>query len=322
MEGFSLQVYDHLKQPGIIEGIELLIRQHGRFLCTCFLRTAALKASREDLIPALNAIEETAENQHISIAVVQGRLIFVPDDDGIGRVMKKGDYEKGQSYLTSLFVNAGMTALDIGANCGFHTTYLSRLVGPTGRVIAFEPDPYNFDLLRRNMNLNGATNVLAYRVATSDVSGPAKLHMAEDMNYGDHRTWQDKPRKKSVDIQKIRLDEAIPDGEVQFIKIDVQGDELRTFLGGEKLLRRSQSMAIICELWPYGVKQSGPGTARDLIDLLHSCGFQMSLWSEKENCGYRCSPEKVKELIGMNEGDHRALVEMIALKGDFLKHQN
>ena len=42
-----------------------------------------------------------------------------------------------------------MTVLDIGANIGIYTRFLAELTGPTGRVIAFEPESRNFALLKR-----------------------------------------------------------------------------------------------------------------------------------------------------------------------------
>jgi len=62
------------------------------------------------------------------------------------------------STLQSLIV-PGMVIADIGANVGFYTFEMARCVGPTGRVLAFEPDPFSFHLLQRRLSQAPAGNV-------------------------------------------------------------------------------------------------------------------------------------------------------------------
>ena len=65
----------------------------------------------------------------------------------------------------------GMTALDIGAQSGFYTLLLSKLVGSKGKVIAFEPLPANYRLLDENVGLNGVENVIVEHQAVADHTG-------------------------------------------------------------------------------------------------------------------------------------------------------
>jgi len=75
---------------------------------------------------------------------------------------------------------AGKTFVDAGANFGIYTMVASKLVGQSGRVIAFEPTAESFEVLRRNIALNGLTNVLAVQGALSDKAGTAWLHYGTD----------------------------------------------------------------------------------------------------------------------------------------------
>jgi hypothetical protein len=68
-------------------------------------------------------------------------------------------------------VKPGMTVLDIGAHGGFYALLLSKLVGPTGQMIAFEPLPANYRFLEENIALNRVTNVQIRREAVGKRSG-------------------------------------------------------------------------------------------------------------------------------------------------------
>lgn len=70
-----------------------------------------------------------------------------------------------RAYFDDYTPAAGELVFDLGANCGVSTHYLAQAVGPTGRVVAFEPDPDNFTLLERNVALHGLTNVVPVRKA-------------------------------------------------------------------------------------------------------------------------------------------------------------
>jgi Methyltransferase FkbM domain len=66
------------------------------------------------------------------------------------------------------YVAAGDTVYDIGANVGYVSLSLAKRVGPSGRVIAFEPVPRNAEAFRQNIEINGITNVRLLKLAASD----------------------------------------------------------------------------------------------------------------------------------------------------------
>jgi len=74
-------------------------------------------------------------------------------------------------------VKPGQTVLDIGASIGFFTLLLARLVGPSGRVFAFEPDTVSFALLKANVLVNGHRNVTLVNKAVTATTGVQKLYV-------------------------------------------------------------------------------------------------------------------------------------------------
>ena len=109
-----------------------------------------------------------------------------PDDQAMTYViLRDGMWEPAETALIRSQLKPGDTFIDVGANFGYYTVLASKLVGPTGRVIAFEPDPRSFQLLERNVARNGCTNVVLEQKALADKPGTLTLHVS-DSNRGAH----------------------------------------------------------------------------------------------------------------------------------------
>ena len=122
-----------------------------------------------------------------------------------------GNWEPAETAWFLRIVKPGDTIVDVGANVGYYTIIGSRLVGDKGKVYAFEPEPAKFELLEKNVRLNGLTNVVLERKALSNRKGTLKLFIA-DKNKGDHRIYQPEGESRpSVDVEAVRLDEYFKD---------------------------------------------------------------------------------------------------------------
>lgn len=186
-------------------------------------------------------------------------LPFLCSDDGaVGRVVKKGEYELAEVRNISLALRPGDTFIDAGANVGIFTTLAAKLVGPTGRVEAFEPDPFNQEILATNVATNNFTQVNIHRAALGDAPGTRFLYQSIN-NTGDHRTWNDnKEIRPTAPVKVESIDESIPDLlRADLMKVDVQGDEVRVLKGAERLIRNSPGMFLAIEYWPYGLTNNG-----------------------------------------------------------------
>lgn len=173
------------------------------------------------------------------------------------------------------FVRPGMTVVDIGANIGYHTLQLARAVGPTGRVYAFEPDPENYRLLVKNIEVNGYQNVTAIQKAVADKAGTLSLYLCEE-NQGDHRIYHSRDGRKTVNVQALSLDEFFKGryDEIDFIKIDTQGADCLVFEGMSALAEANDRLTIICEFVPYLLKKCGH-SGKQLLTLIRRLGFKV-----------------------------------------------
>lgn len=93
---------------------------------------------------------------------VQGSKMWVDAEDyAISYyLITRGIYEPRETNLFKKIVRHGMTVIDLGANIGYYTLIASKLVGESGKVYAFEPEPDNFNILVKNININNLKNVV------------------------------------------------------------------------------------------------------------------------------------------------------------------
>ncbi|MEN9840757.1 MAG: hypothetical protein RL376_557 [Verrucomicrobiota bacterium] len=149
------------------------------------------------------------------------------------------------------WIRPGFVACDIGANIGTYTVPLSRLVGPTGHVIAFEPNRRTYACLRQNIRQNRLANVTLLRAAAGPEAGTAGLIVTAD-NLGEvhlsppGEAETARVRVTTVDHEVARLGLQ----QVDFIKIDVEGFELAALRGAAHTLATNANLVIQTEIVP------------------------------------------------------------------------
>ena len=113
--------------------------------------------------------------KHVEPRMYGGKRIVLAKRNGVKYRLNLNDHQDMSIYYQGSFeprtvavfkkyVKPGMTVLDIGAQKGHHTLQLAKLVGKEGKVIAFEPDPEMFALLKENMALNGFNNIFYFNI--------------------------------------------------------------------------------------------------------------------------------------------------------------
>lgn len=144
-----------------------------------------------------------------------------------------GSYEYEVRLLFEKSVKPGQVVFDLGAHVGFYTLLASELVGPNGKVIAFEPLPRNIGYLKKHVQLNQCSNVQIVESAVSNMNGISYFDESKNNSYGfisDRGKFQVKTL--SIDDFVSERPGLIPD----VIKIDVEGSELLVLKGGSQTL--------------------------------------------------------------------------------------
>ena len=184
-------------------------------------------------------------------------------------------------YLS--FVRRGDIVLDIGANVGAHTVFLSHLVGNRGRVLAFEPLPTNVEALKETIRRRSRnSNITIIPVA---VGGPGEhgrqvvIRVPGDdltqasLRRQDAGSWHHQPvREYSVSLTNLDAEPEVQNlPSIDVIKIDVEGGERDVLNGGGQTIRRHHPI-LYCELYEKWTS-SFDYTPTDLLRVARSLGY-------------------------------------------------
>jgi FkbM family methyltransferase len=176
-------------------------------------------------------------------------------------------------------ISKGMVILDIGANIGYFTLRFSSLVGPNGRVIAFEPNPSMVAELEFNVRLNQASNVQIVPCALSENDGEAQFCFPEP-GMEAHGSLMENglfevERRERIAVR--RLDSVLREEcieRVDFVKIDVEGAERLVLSGAEELLSQVPAPTFIFEGAEHLCRAFGY-TLYDLLTVFESRGYSV-----------------------------------------------
>ncbi len=187
-----------------------------------------------------------------------------PELDFLGHLLKKGD-----------------AAVDVGANIGVYTKCLSEAVGSLGHVFSIEPIPSTFDLLSFNIQKLDLSNVTLFKCAISDFDGEVKMSIPVYSTGGDNfyeagilnKSFDN---KKIVKVKSLSLDSLLKDFnlKVSFIKIDVEGHELKVINGALVTIKNSMP-AMLIEI--TNDPEDKDSDAAELFNLLRELGYHIFL---------------------------------------------
>jgi len=194
-----------------------------------------------------------------------------------------GMFERSTVRACRRLVRPGAVTLDVGANIGAHTLHLAKIVGPRGRVVAFEPTAFAFRKLVKNVHLNPglASRIAAEQamlVGAEDCALKGALYSSWPLIHGaDVHRKHGGSLKETSEAQAVTLDRYLQDAKIEkvdFMKIDVDGHECTVLRGGLATLKKSKP-TIIIELGPYLLEEVG-NSIEELCGLLDSSGYRLT----------------------------------------------
>ncbi len=207
---------------------------------------------------------------------IEGRKMFTQNNDGLALSIFK-IYEPNQTEIVKKYVHEGDIVVDIGAHVGYYTLLMAQLVGKNGKVYSFEPDPVNFQLLKKSVEINGFENVVLIQKAVSNITDKVKLFLG-DNDSAINRIYDAKlgDAKESIDVESIRIDEYFKENDelVNFIKIDSEGSEVKIINGMKQFLSRNQELVMMTEFFPFLIKKSGD-EPNQYLKSLEKSGFSL-----------------------------------------------
>ena len=206
-----------------------------------------------------------------------------------------GEHEPATTDLIKSIVKPGMSVFDLGANIGWFTLILSKLVGINGHVYAFEPVPYLFEILKENIQLNGLQNVSIFPLALSNKTGVGKLTL-NSFQDGDNRLGSESIKSNSIDVEITTIDAFCKkhNTKIDFLKMDIQGSEPKALEGMMTTILQNPQIKIVTEFWLPAIIDLG-SSPKDFLDSLENLGFSIN--EIEGNKSYKLTPIKKEKLL-------------------------
>lgn len=202
--------------------------------------------------------------------------IFSALDDYVGRAaFYFGELDPKITWICKQLVRSGDTVLDIGANIGMVTLGLSKLVGDTGKIHAFEPNPELQLILQHTMERNKILNVRLHPFALGSRRDRLQLRIPIN-NAGAASLSQNRDLRGRFDVHEVpvrTLSEVVSEEKItsiRLIKIDVEGFEAEVFRGGQEVLRTIRPDAILFEM---NERTEGKLSGQPVFEILRDSGY-------------------------------------------------
>jgi FkbM family methyltransferase len=239
------------------------------------------------------------------------------------RIYFFGDYdERYEADMVRRLLDRGEIFWDIGANIGYYSLLAALTLENTGQVVAFEPGNVAYARLTENIALNPYSNIICWKLAAADRSGPAILHLLGHTADGGATLYgSGSGRAVQESVKAVALDEFSRQEGLQapdFIKIDVEGAELTVLHGAEAIIGRSLPLLLL-EMKEATLLAAGTGKA-ELQEFLRSFGYLAAFphkrkWYAAEEVG----SVKSRNILWFNPAvpKHRQKLARLPLLGDY-----
>lgn len=212
-----------------------------------------------------------------------------------------------EALTTEMFkkvVKEGDFVVDLGANIGYYTLLAARLVGRKGKVYAFEPEPINYRLLLKNIELNGYDNIVAMQKAVSNVAGKIRLFL-HNKSTGSHTIYPSDEGREFIEVESVTLDGFLKEEKhpINVIKMDIEGAEMAAFSGMAKVIRDNENLKMFVEFNLPAIRRAGNSpeeSARKLLEDYHFSILAMDVYMKKERC---LTINSVNELMNFCKGE-------------------
>jgi FkbM family methyltransferase len=159
--------------------------------------------------------------------------------------------------VLAAILREGDVVLDVGAHVGLTVLPAARKVGPTGRVIAFEPGSRTGGLLRRSLALNFLSErVLFYPYAAGDLAGRVFLNLGSVLG---HSSLLALPGSESGEEVETRTVDSLvaPGTPIRLAKLDAEGFEPRVWRGMQRVISDNPELIVIVEFGPEHLRRAG-----------------------------------------------------------------
>ena len=215
----------------------------------------------------------------VELVRFQSFSLFASNEDlAIGRHVLRGHpYDPRIAAVINRYVKPGMAVMDIGANIGCLTMLLASLVGPSGLVVAVEPNPENVKLLEASRRVNGFDQVLVIQAAAGRQTGLLALNVSHSNGMTGELPGKLDGIFASRPVPCFALDELLPKGRhFNLVKIDTEGAEFNVLIGLSGTIDRDHPV-IVSEFSPGMLPGISHCTGPEYLRFLIAKGYRIGV---------------------------------------------
>jgi len=200
-----------------------------------------------------------------------------PDDDDVALFLREGWFEYREIAFLWLYLRPGDVVVDCGAHAGLFSVVAGRVTGGAGRLVAVEPNSDTARLLRRNLTHHGLAAARVVEVAVDEQRGEAALHLMPAGKAAYASLCVSTGSTGDVSVHTTTLDDLLRDeglGSVDFLKLDIEGAEVRALAGAARAVAERRLPLIMVEVTELNLRAAGEST-ETLRRAFTNAGYQL-----------------------------------------------
>ncbi len=188
--------------------------------------------------------------------------------------------------------------LDVGANIGIMTFYMSRFT--SGQVLSVEPEPTNLKVLKSICTFHRLNNVEVVGHAVGAENGALKMILPvvgkvrkQGLSHVKDEQITSFNEGNEFEVEVLKIDELpfVTKHTIAGIKLDVENYEYRALLGARALIQRDRPI-VYTELWDNQNR-------RDCFDLMRSMGYDVKVWNGTALCAFEADQHHTQNFFFM-----------------------
>jgi len=238
------------------------------------------------------------------IIMVNGyKLATMPNDKGISsELVMYGIHEPLTTAIISSEIKDGMTCLDIGSNIGYFAFLENKLAGKKGTVIAIEPSPLIFEILKNNVKLQINSNIKIFSFACGNENREVNFCTSNSSNLSRIENLEISHNDKTINVSKIEMktiDSFLKNKELDrldFVRFDTEGFEFKIYQGMRETIKKYKPM--LC--FEFHKTFLGLEKTLEFLKILQNDGYEIKYYVSGLNSA-RFHDMKYVKKISINE---------------------
>jgi len=230
-----------------------------------------------------NLLKIKSKNGFFQKNIQGSKMILNLRDEGISKELVFNDIrEAGATNYIYRAVKKDDVVIDIGANIGYYALMEARLVGDNGKIYAIEPAPQNFEILKKNISINGYKNIEVFNFAIGDKNGIEKLYISNKSNWHSMVAFDAQGSEKTIDVTILTIDTFLKDKKYPaLIRMDVEGYEDKIIRGMIETLKKDRPLKLFIEIHPHIMKKDD---VVFLFNILKQYKFEITMIAKRSKC--------------------------------------